>query len=103
MSKVAVITVYDEGSGIAEILERTDKKIKLQWINFVACYSFQVYSKRMYSEPTEYNLKDVYDIDKENEIDELEIKRQRILSIVRDREIFSRYKEMKKKQRLNIA
>lgn len=89
--KYAEIAVYDDGAGIAEIVDVDKEKIKLIWVQYTSCYNCQVYGAEIYSRPTTYRINDICNIGRAKIESRTEADFLRAESLKNDEEIFRRY------------
>lgn len=92
---VIKIAIYDEGSGIAEVLnyDEGNDEVALQWVTFCPCYDSQVYSKDIYNEQSVYGVECVAEL-KPASISRDEIAQRREKSIEYDKPIFERHQKL---------
>ena len=89
-NKVISLSIYDIGSGIAEIKSVKDESVIIQWIIFTACYKSQLYGLNMYTAEKEILIKEICDI-KSLSMTYEKILAERDNSIKCDAEIFKDY------------
>lgn len=87
----AEIEVYDEGAGIAEILDVKDGMVKLLWLQHTSCYSCQVYGAEIYFKPTIYEIGDIYKLRRAKINCRKEADLIRAESLKNDMDIFRRF------------
>lgn len=89
--KYAEIAVYDDGAGIAEIIDVDEEKIKLIWVQYTSCYTCQVYGAEIYTGPTTYRINDICNIGRAKIESRTEADCLRAESLKNDVDIFRRY------------
>lgn len=89
--KYAEIAVYDDGAGIAEIVDVDEEEIKLIWVRYTRCYDCQVYGAEIYTRPTTYGIDDICSIGRAEIESRKEADFLRAESLKYDVDIFRRY------------
>lgn len=94
--RVVNVTIWDSFSGIAEIKEKTDDSITLQWITAFPIYSGTCWSRDIYTKPSTFTTEDIYSYKKERDMLQQEAAKLRQKSMEYDEPIFAKYDELSK-------
>lgn len=94
VTRVAQLSLYDDGTGYAEILEEASAKNnyvwKFRWITFTPCYDCQTYGENLYMEPIYVKPEEICSITYEDWEKE-KITEKRKQSLENDKSVFARY------------